>query len=207
MLDNDFNIRQFTPVAKTLLNLIDTDVGRPFSDIRPNLNIPDLDRLILKVIDTMTLKSLEVQDPRGHWYTLYIRPYKTVDNRVAGAVLVFVEMTQLLATVVRDSNDAITVQDFDGRILAWNRSAEALYGYTETEALSLNVSALIPESTRAEAQQLLERLRRGDTIKSFETQRLTKEGRLINVSLTLSALRDEKGNVTALATTERALTP
>ncbi|MEJ2389515.1 MAG: PAS domain-containing protein, partial [Chromatiaceae bacterium] len=142
MLSEDLRIRRFTPPAQRLLNLIASDVGRPISDINPRFDQPDLGKLALEVIDALSPKTLEVRDPEGHSYSLRLRPYKTGDNRVAGAVLVCVDITELrnhlaqerrLSTVVRDSNDAITVHDLDGRILAWNARAERLYGYTEAQ--------------------------------------------------------------------------
>ena len=111
----------------------------------------------------MTAQSLEVQDSDGHWYVLRIRPYKTLDNRIEGVVMTFIDIDSVkdaerlrralqqerrLAAVVRDSSDAVTVQDFSGRILAWNRRAEEMYGYSEEEALQLKSSNLIAERSR-----------------------------------------------------------
>jgi len=110
-----------------------------------------------------------------------------------------------LAAVVRDSNDAVTVQDFAGRILAWNRRAQEMYGYTEKEALQLNAGALIPEKSQEKARGLSERLQRGEQAPPCETWRRAKDGREIKVSLTASTLLDESGNLTAIATTEKKI--
>lgn len=83
----DLRIRRFTPMAESVLNLIPTDVGRPISDIKPNIDCPDLERLIHEAIDTTTTKEREAQDSHGNWYLLRIRPYKNVENRIDGAVL------------------------------------------------------------------------------------------------------------------------
>lgn len=111
-----------------------------------------------------------------------------------------------LATVVTDSNDAITVQRLDGTILAWNRGAERIYGYTEQEALGMNMRELVPEPQRAEANHLIDQIRSGELGGSVETQRQTKDGRVLDVWLTLTALNDEAGKPTAVATTERDIT-
>jgi two-component system CheB/CheR fusion protein len=214
ILSEDLRIRRFTPPAQRLLNLIASDVGRPISDIKPKLDLPDLGKLALEVIDALSPKTVEVGDSEGHCYSLRLRPYKTVDNRVAGAVLVCIDITEakdleqdrLLATVVRHSNDAITVQDLDGRILAWNPRAQQLYGYTEAEALAMNIMEIIPKDRRQEAKDFVRRLRRGESVESFETQRICKEGRVLDVWLTASLLVDDAGSPKGVATTEREMT-
>lgn len=111
-----------------------------------------------------------------------------------------------LATVLRDSNDAITLQDLDGRLLAWNRGAEVMYGYTEAEALKMNISTLVPAGERKGRVPLAQRLSRGETIESFETQRVTKDGRILDVWMTVTALKDDRGKICAIGTTERDIT-
>jgi two-component system, chemotaxis family, CheB/CheR fusion protein len=78
MLTNNLLIRRFTPMAQQLFNFIDTDTGRPLSDIRTNLDIPNLEPLILEVLRTLTVKELEIQTQTGYWYTLRIRPYRAL---------------------------------------------------------------------------------------------------------------------------------
>ncbi|MCZ0905296.1 PAS domain-containing protein, partial [Microcoleus sp. HI-ES] len=77
MLTNDLQIRRFTPTAQQIFSVIPTDVGRPFSDIRSTLNVPDLEPMILEVIDTLQTKEQEIQTLSGYWYNLRIRPYRT----------------------------------------------------------------------------------------------------------------------------------
>ena len=80
-------IRRFTPMAERILNLIPTDVGRPIGHIKPNIDCPDLETLIADAVDRVVANEREVQDRSGAWYSLRIRPYKNVDNRIDGAVL------------------------------------------------------------------------------------------------------------------------
>jgi len=94
MLGRELIIRRFTPSAQSIFNLIPTDVGRPIGDINHNLNIPDLEAQVLKVIHTLSVKEQEVQDQEGHWYELQIRPYRTHDSRIDGAVLLLQDITQ-----------------------------------------------------------------------------------------------------------------
>jgi two-component system CheB/CheR fusion protein len=92
MLRTDLRIRRCTSAAQKLLNLIPGDAGRPFSDIQSNIGDSNLNQLITEVIDTMIVKEQEVQDVDGRWYSMRIRPYKTIDNRIEGAVLVLVDI-------------------------------------------------------------------------------------------------------------------
>ncbi len=87
MVSSDLRVRRFTPMAEKVLNLIPTDVGRPISDIKPNIDCPDLEEMITEAVDTVTIKEREVKDRNGNWYSLRIRPYKNIDNRIDGAVL------------------------------------------------------------------------------------------------------------------------
>lgn len=112
----------------------------------------------------------------------------------------------LLAAVVHDSNDAITVQDFEGNIKFWNLGAKRIYGYTKAEALKMNIRQLAPKNGWDDVLALLKRLREGEKVRSFEAQRLTKDGRLIDVWITVTTLTDEASNLVAVATTERDIT-
>ena len=114
--------------------------------------------------------------------------------------------TRRLATVVRDSNDAITIQDFEGRITAWNRGAELMYGYSEAEALAANIDRLTTPGKVAEQKDFIRRLIAGEAITSFETQRVTKDGRVLDVWMTVTKLLDAAGNPIGLASTERDIT-
>ncbi|MEA5506330.1 chemotaxis protein CheB [Halotia wernerae UHCC 0503] len=95
ILTADLRIRRFTPITQGLFNLIAADAGRPLSDIRANLDIPDLEPLILEVLDTLSIKELEVQTLEGHWYNLRIRPYRTTENQIDGVVLVLIDIDAL----------------------------------------------------------------------------------------------------------------
>ncbi len=107
MLANDLRIRRFTPMAQKLFNLIPADAGRPFNDIRTNLDILNLESLVLEVIDTLSVKELEVQTQEGHWYNLRIRPYRTQENQIDGVVLVLVDIDTLKRSTeqIKESRD------------------------------------------------------------------------------------------------------
>ena len=99
ILDLDRCIRRFTPSAMELLNLLPTDIGRPFSDILTNLQIQDWDSLISEVLGTLHVLNLEVQDRSGHWYSLRIRPYRSAENRNEGVVISLFDIDQLKRTI------------------------------------------------------------------------------------------------------------
>jgi len=89
----DLKIRRFTPAAEKLLNLIPADIGRPIGHIKPNIHCPDLEVLIGEVIDSIAIREREVSDHEGNVYTLRIRPYKNVENRIDGAVLTLFDVS------------------------------------------------------------------------------------------------------------------
>jgi two-component system, chemotaxis family, CheB/CheR fusion protein len=135
MLGADLQIRQFTPAVEGIFNLISTDMGRPLSDINHKLNVPNLEQQILDVIRTLNLKSQEIQDRDGHWYDMRIRPYRTIDNKIDGAVLVLVDINdlkrstaQLMAArdyaeaIVETVREPLLVLNQDLRVITANHS-------------------------------------------------------------------------------------
>ncbi|HVS37544.1 MAG TPA: chemotaxis protein CheB [Gemmataceae bacterium] len=92
LVGRDLRIRRFTPSAEKALNLIPSDVGRPISDIRPNLAIADLAGMITRVIDSLTPVESQIQDRDGRWHVLRIRPYVTLDNKIDGASIILLDI-------------------------------------------------------------------------------------------------------------------
>jgi two-component system CheB/CheR fusion protein len=219
-VDHNLHILRFTPAATDIINLINSDIGRPVSHIVSNL--VGYDRLVAdvqSVLDTLVAREVEVETAGGRWYVLRIQPYRTLDNVIEGAVITFVDITETkkvkdalhqaneqlrLAVVVRDAYDAITVQDLEGRILAWNPAAERMYGWSEAEALTMNVRDLVPEGLREDALTHILQLSRAEILKPCRTQRINKNGMVMEVLLTSTALVNGAGQVYAIATTERA---
>ena len=116
------------------------------------------------------------------------------------------EKFRRMATVIQDSNDAITFQDLDGNILAWNRGAEIMYGYSEAEALNKNIVDTVPVEYQEEALEFIKALKRGELVPTLETKRKSKNGQIMDVWLTNTKLTDGKGRLTGIATTERDIT-
>jgi two-component system CheB/CheR fusion protein len=222
-VDLQLRIQRYTPAVTLAINLIQSDVGRPLGHIASNLvGYGRLVADVQAVLDSLVPQEVEVQTQAGVWFLLRIRPYRTLANVIEGAVITFTEMTEVikaraavqsdrvalhrLAVVVRDAYDALTVQDMQGRIQTWNPAAERLYGWTEAEALELNVRDLVPEERRQEELAVVQRLARAEVLKPYQTQRIAKGGRIVEVWLTATALANAAGETYAIATTEREAT-
>jgi two-component system, chemotaxis family, CheB/CheR fusion protein len=146
MVGPDTRIRRFTPKAGETLNLIPTDVGRPIGDIKPAVQAPDLDVIVADVMKTLAIKEEEAQDGQGTWYRLQVRPYRTADNRIDGAVLALADISDLkragavLKTAADDARaiveampTAMLVLTSDRRVQIANRAFYSLFQMEPSE--------------------------------------------------------------------------
>lgn len=218
-VDLEQRILRFTPFSTQIINLIGSDLGRPVGHIVSNLKAYNsLVKDVQAVLDTLVSKELDVQSCEDRWYRMRIQPYRTLNNVIEGAVLTFVDITETkqnqdtiaqanalsrLAVAIRDTSDAMTVQNLDGALLAWNPSAERMYGWSEAEALTMNARDIIPKALREEALIKIQQLSRAATLEPYSTQRVCKNGDIMTVSIISTALIDEAGKMYAIATTER----
>jgi two-component system CheB/CheR fusion protein len=218
-VDCQLRVLRFTPGATQIVNLILSDLGRPVGHVLTNLvGYNALVADARAVLDTLVPKELDVQTACGAWYTMRIQPYRTLDNVIEGAVITFVDVTETkkaqaslrqasellrLAVVVRDSHDAITVQDLTGRIIAWNPGAVRMYGWSEAEALAMNIRDRTPAELRKEALARVHQLSQSEILAPYRTQRIRKDGTTVEVSMISTVLVDEAGQMYAIATTER----
>jgi PAS domain S-box-containing protein len=106
-----------------------------------------------------------------------------------------VESRARLAAIVDSSDDVIVSKTLDGIITSWNPSAERLFGWTAAEAIGQRITLIVPDDRRAEEDEVLARLRRGERIDHFETVRITKAGRLVDMSITVSPIKDASGRI------------
>ena len=111
-----------------------------------------------------------------------------------------------LAAIVDSSDDAIISKTIDGVITSWNRGAERIFGWTAAEAVGRPITLIVPEDRHGEEDEVLERIRGGETIDHFETERVTKDGRVVNVSLTVSLLKDATGRIVGVSKIARDIT-
>jgi two-component system CheB/CheR fusion protein len=331
MLDRRLYIRRITPEATKLFKVVPADIGRPFADIKLNIEESDikshdLEMDITKVLDSLQPIEREVRDLEGCWHELSILPYRTQDNKIDGVVLALQDIDEVkrsqqylqaiieniptpllvldadlrvrfanetfcatfqvareetvgqllyllgneqwkvpaltellervlperklvqnfsvthefprigrktmlvngrriediigeraplilltiedvtirkdaeialarLAAIVECSDDAIIAKNLDGIIETWNRGAERLFGYTAEEAVGHSVTLLMPSDRAHEESIILARLRRGEHIDHYEAVRRRKDGQLIDVSLTISPIVDERGQI------------
>ena len=149
-------------------------------------------------------------------------PIRNEFGFVSGCVLIFRDVTaqrliernkasqlltaRLLASIVESSTDAIISKSLDGTIQTWNAAAETLFGYTSEQAVGKHVSLIIPPERIAEEDEIITRLRAGQRIEHFETERLRSDGQHITVSLTISPLKDDSGNVIGASKIARDVT-
>lgn len=219
-VDHQLRILRFTPAATQFINLIPGDIGRPVGHLVSNLRDYDgLLRDVQAVLDRLVSQETEVQTTEGKWCLMRIQPYRTLENVIEGAVISFVDITEMvrireqlhqaqhqlrLAVVLRDASDAITVQDLEGRILAWNPGAERLYGWSEAEALRMNArDRLPPGQPPLEPAQTWAAHSPPGPLQPQQGERLCKSGERIAVDIITSPLFNEAGQLYALATTER----
>jgi len=214
-VDSELNIGRFTPATKDLLNLISSDIGRPLIDIRPKFTDENLIDDVGQVLAKLTPIEAELMTENGRCFLRRILPYRTGDNRIDGVVITFIdisariaaeEQARLLAAVVRDSNDAVILHDLNGKITHWNSGAQLMYSLSEQEALAMTIFDLVPNAGLASAKSTLEKIKNGEVIDSLEASRITKDGRVLDVWVTVTPITDDKGQISLIAATERDIT-
>ena len=168
--------------------------GKPARNEEAMIERPDGSRIILRV---------------------NIDPLYDINGRVCGAINVFEDITDLkqaeqasrrLAAIVESSEDAIISKDLNGTIASWNQAAERVFGYRAEEMIGKPVTRLIPPGRDDEEPSILERIRRGEPIDHYETVRRHKDGSLLDISLTVSPIRDAQGNIVGASKIARDIT-
>ena len=112
----------------------------------------------------------------------------------------------MLAAIIHSSHDAIISKDLNSRITSWNKSAERMFGYSEQEMIGQYIHLLIPDDRKKEEEEIIAKMRAGETVEHFETVRLRKDGSDIHVSLTVSPVRDGQGNIIGASKIARDIT-
>lgn len=159
-------------------------------------------------------EEIVVERPDGERRTVlaHANPIRDESGTLLGAVNVLVDITgrkqaetaqAFLAAIVESSVDAIVSKNLDGTILSWNRGAERLFGWTSEEAVGRHITLIIPPERLDEEHMILDRLRRGERIEHYQTVRVAKDGRRIDISVTISPVRDAQGRVIAASKVAR----
>ncbi|MGO9255723.1 MAG: PAS domain-containing protein [Bryobacteraceae bacterium] len=204
MLSSDWRIRRFTPQAEKLLNLLPDDRGRPIGNIRPNIDVPDLARLVTEVIDTMSVREREVQDLEGRWYSMRVRPYRTMDNKIDGAVMIFIDIDaakrlhlelqreqSFTAAVLESAAALVMVTDLEGRIVRFNLACRRLSGYSFEEVEGKPVwDVFVPPEEVEAVRQVYKHLRTGRSPCEHEHHWMDRSGRRHLISWSSTAVAE-----------------
>ncbi len=145
----------------------------------------------------------------------YPQPMFDIAGKLIGGFSTMIDITDnkaakekqaILSAIVESSDDAIVSKDLNGFITSWNRSAQKIFGYSEKEMLGKHITILIPEELRAEEEVIIGRIRTGKKVDHFQTTRVTKYGKRLNISLTVSPIKNEKGEITGASKIARDIT-
>ena len=164
IVDPERRVRRFTPKARAAMKLIAGDVGRPIADLQPSIVIPELDASIAAAIETLQVQESEVRHPDGTWYRLQIRPYRTADQKIGGALIAFVDITALRlareypAAIVETVPTPLVVVDDRLRVRSANAAFYSTFGATQPEVSDrelLDVGEWRSPGLRARLEQVI----------------------------------------------------
>ena len=214
-LDGELRIKRFTEAATHVFHLIDTDVGRPITDITGRFEgaiVPDMKAVIATL--TPRERKLRLSD-QSATYLLRILPYRRVDNVIDGLVVTFLDVTALeeaqeqharLAAIVESSHDAIVGRSPTGGILSWNQAAADMFGYDSSEVMGRPLALIVPPDSRTELDEAFERLETGELLPAFPSRLVGKDGHQVDVSVGLSLIRESDGRVAGASAILRDIT-
>ncbi|HEX9477807.1 MAG TPA: PAS domain S-box protein [Methylomirabilota bacterium] len=183
-------------------------IGRNITLIIPPDRLEEETRVLASIRAGRRVEHFETirvtKDGRQVAVSLTVSPVKDSSGRIIGASKVARDVSERrrgeiaqarLAAIIESSEDAIISKTLDGVITSWNGAAERVFGWTAAEAIGQHITLIIPEEYREEERGVLARLRRGDRIDHFETVRQRKDGQLLDVSITVSPIRDGRGTI------------
>ena len=199
------------PYAEWIGRPAEDIVGRPIVDVIGEEAFEHLAPMFRRVLAGEVVRYEEQVAFKGiglRWVDAIYTPTVDASGQCDGWVAVVLDITERrrtedthrrLAAIVESSDDAIISTDVDGRITSWNRGAERLYGYTSAEMLGTSMSALMPAGHKDDFGVIMRRLSREERIEHYETVRIARDGRGVDVSLTISPIRDAEGRVVGVS--------
>ena len=215
-VDEELRITRFTPSMYSVTRLGEREVGRRLMDVAPELAGTNALEDMQEVLRTLTPREREMSVGGGQqWFIRRVMPYRSLDQTVQGLVLTFSDVTELkraeaqrsqLAAIVEGSHDAIIGHATDGIITSWNHAAENIYGYSGEEVVGKPLSTIVPSDCAHEMPAIYSRLMRGEPVARFETKRITKSGQVLDVSVTVSPIRDDHARVVGFSSIARDIT-
>lgn len=206
-LDRDMRIGSYTPAVTELFHLREGDRGRPINEISARINYPELNDDVAKVLRHLRVVERLLPGGAGEpTYLLRVRPYRTLDDKIDGTVLTFVDVTESvrhevergqLAAIVDSSRDAVIGYTLGDTISTWNKSAERIFGYPALLALGQPLAMLLPLDATSESKALFMPADINERPDEFETIWRTQAGHSVPVSVANSPVRNVAGDVIA----------
>jgi two-component system CheB/CheR fusion protein len=211
-VDHQLRITRFTPAATQVINFIQTDIGRPLEHMASNLiGYETLVRDIHGVLETLAVKEAEVQVRTGDWYLMRIRPYRTIDNKIEGAVITLVDINERkkLEDAVRHSEARLSVFinqayagvsecDLDGKLLFVNDRLCEMLGYTRDELLRRRLTDITDPEDLSRVRVQLDALSGGGADLQVKKRYVRADGSRLRTRERVSAIRDADGMPTSL---------
>jgi PAS domain S-box-containing protein len=205
--------RDFGPCGTVLdrnCPLLFTHVERVFTYFEPVMPSVEEALLVPFYVDNKAVGTIwAVAHDHSHKFDAEDKRQLLSLGRFASAAyqaVISVDASRRLAAIVESSDDAIIGKSLDGIISSWNRSAERLFGYTAEEAIGQHITLIIPPARLDEESMIIEQLRRGQRVDHFETIRMRKDGTLVDISLTISPIKDSSGRVVGASKVARDIT-
>ncbi|MEN6609307.1 MAG: PAS domain S-box protein [Methanoregulaceae archaeon] len=196
----------------------DQFIRKNFRDVLPPQIVPGIASALQQVRETGTTREIDYSlkvSGKKLWFNARISPRHDATGSYDGAIIVARDVTvfrkvsqknAMLAAIVTSSDDAIIGQKPDGTIWGWNPAAEKMYGYSAKEMRGQNIAKIIPTQIKAQMEEVYMRVIRGEHIDQFDTVRLRKDGSEVDVSFTISPIKDESGTVIGITTMSHDLT-
>jgi len=211
-LDKELNIRRFTNQATKIFKLIKSDIGRPFTDQVSDLIYPDLASDALEVLRTLVYIEKQIPTRDGRWYFIRIMPYRTLDDRIEGLVITFINISDLKQTEVKlheteqinrllinSSSDVIIELSTDFIILEYSPEAEKIFGKTREEALNRNyIQMFVPEPARKKSEKDLKKLLNEWPGGKLKMQIIERNNKISEVEWSAGVLQNNLKNVTGI---------
>ncbi len=210
--DRELRLTGYTPNAAEICRVLPHAMGQHLSDFRHQLEYPDLHADAERALVDRAAVEREVRSADGRHFLARLLPHFGSGEAVAGVVLTFVEVTALkraaetcafLAAIVQSSEDSIISIDFGGKITSWNAAAERLYGYPAREALGKPLTMLTLPEDLAQVLRNVDRIKHSKDVETFDTVRIHKDGRELSLSITLSPVKNHRGEVIGVSTIAR----
>ena len=214
VVDEQMRVLRFNPLAVRIFGLLPHDVGRHLQSVPCSLPLDTLPSQVARVLASGEAQVSRVDQAERH-YVMQISPLHDARARLAGVIITFTDVADLrvaeaersrLAAIVTSSEDAIVGKTLDGIITSWNPGAERLFGYTAEEALGQPMLIVFPPGGELEEARLLSAVGRGETVATFDTVRIRKDGSAVDVSVALSPIRDGSGRIVGVSKIARDIT-